>query len=109
MRGKNHEKKIDTGKFFPKKTRKATTKTVPASAAYAPTIHGKYMQFLSPETAKDISIYHNLKHKKHPCKPAIANDFKLYETNRGKGSTNGRGAILLYKHCSQSNFEKKPN
>jgi hypothetical protein len=33
-------------------------------------------------------------------KPAIANDFKLYETNRGKGSTNGRGAILLYKHCS---------
>jgi hypothetical protein len=54
------------------------------------------MQFLSPLTAKDISIYHYLKHKKHPCKPAIANDFKLYETNRGKGSTNGRGAILLY-------------
>jgi hypothetical protein len=72
-------------------------------------MHGKYMQFLSPETAKDISIYHNLKHKKHPCKPAIASDFKLYETNRGKGSTNRRGAILLYKHCSQSNFEKKTN
>ena len=35
----------------------------------------------------------NLKQKKHPCKPAIANDFKLYETNRGKGLTNGRGAI----------------
>jgi hypothetical protein len=34
--------------FFPKKTRKATTKTAPASAAYAPPINGKYMQFLSP-------------------------------------------------------------
>jgi hypothetical protein len=47
VRGKNREKKIDTDKFF-QKTRKATTKTAPASAAYAPTIHGKYMQFLSP-------------------------------------------------------------
>ena len=45
-------------------------------------------------------MYHNLKHKKHPCKPAITNDSKLYKTNRGKGLTNGRGAILLYKHCS---------
>jgi hypothetical protein len=53
------KKKIDTGKFFQKKNRKATTKTAPVSAAYAPTIHGKYMQFLSPLTAKDISIYHN--------------------------------------------------
>jgi hypothetical protein len=55
------------------------------------------VDFLTPE---DISIYHNLKHKKHPCNPAIANDFKLHETNRGKGSTKGRVAILLYKHCS---------
>jgi hypothetical protein len=47
VRGKNHKKKIDTGNFFQEK-RKATTKTAPASAAYAPTIHGKYMQFLSP-------------------------------------------------------------
>ena len=103
------KKKLIPVNLKKKKTRKATTKTAPASATYAPTMHGKYMQFLSPETAKDISIYHNLKHKKHPCKPAIANDFKLYETNRGKGSTNGRGAILLYKHCSQSNFEEKTN
>ena len=36
---------------FSKKTRKAKKKkkkNVPASAAYAPTIYGKYMQFLSP-------------------------------------------------------------
>jgi hypothetical protein len=33
---------------------------------------------------KQRKIY-NLKHKKHPCKPAIANDFKLHETNRGRG------------------------
>ena len=103
------KKKLIPVNLKKKKTRKATTKTAPTSATYAPTMHGKYMQFLSPETAKDISIYHNLKHKKHPCKPAIASDFKLYETNRGKGSTNRRGAILLYKHCSQSNFEKKTN
>jgi hypothetical protein len=33
--------------YFSKKKRKATTKTAPASAAYAPTMHGKYMFFLS--------------------------------------------------------------
>ena len=93
-------KQILIPEIFSKKMRRATKNTVLASAAYAPTIHGKYMQFLSPLTAKDISIYHNLKHKKLPCKPVIANDFKSYETNRGKGSTNGRGVILLYKHCS---------
>jgi len=32
----------------------------------------------------DISIYYNLKHKKHTCKSAIANDFKLNETNSVK-------------------------
>jgi hypothetical protein len=41
-------KQILIPEIFSKKTRKATTKTVPASAAYAPIIHGKYMQFLSP-------------------------------------------------------------
>jgi hypothetical protein len=46
VRGKNYEKKIYTGIFF-QKTRNATTKTAPVSAAYAPTMHGKYMFFLS--------------------------------------------------------------
>jgi hypothetical protein len=67
---------------------KSSKKTVPVSAAYALTIHVKYVQFLLLLTAEDISIYHKLKHKKHPCKPVIANDFKLHETNWGKGSTN---------------------
>jgi hypothetical protein len=31
-----------------KKREKQQQKTAPASAAYAPIIHGKYMQFLSP-------------------------------------------------------------
>ena len=62
------KKKLIPVNLKKKKTRKATTKTAPASAAYAPTIHGKYMQFLSPLTAKDISIYHNLKHKKQKKK-----------------------------------------
>jgi hypothetical protein len=47
VRGKNPEKKIDTGKFF-QKNDKSNNKTAPASAAYALTIHGKYMQFISP-------------------------------------------------------------
>ena len=41
------ENNFDT-EIFSKKTRKATKKTAPASAAYAQTIHGKYIQFLSP-------------------------------------------------------------
>jgi hypothetical protein len=53
VRGKNHEQKIDTGNFFPKnqksKKKKTNNKTTaPASITYAPTIHGKYMQFLTP-------------------------------------------------------------
>jgi hypothetical protein len=48
VRGKNHEQKFDTGKCFPKNEKKQQQqKTAPASAAYAPTIHGKYKQFLS--------------------------------------------------------------
>ena len=34
--------------YFFFKREKQQQKTVPASATYAPTIHGKYMQFLSP-------------------------------------------------------------
>jgi hypothetical protein len=46
--GQESWKQIDTGKFFPKKIQKQQQQNDPASAAYAPTIHGKYMQFLSP-------------------------------------------------------------
>jgi hypothetical protein len=48
VRGKNHETNFDTGKLVKKKREKQQQKTAPASAAYAPNIHGKYMQFLSP-------------------------------------------------------------
>jgi hypothetical protein len=49
VRGKNPEKKIDTGNFPPKNEKSnKQTKTAPASVTYALTIHGKYMQFLSP-------------------------------------------------------------
>jgi hypothetical protein len=53
VRDKNDEKKLIPVIFFPK-TRKAKKKktnnktTAPASITYAPTIHGKYMQFLTP-------------------------------------------------------------
>jgi hypothetical protein len=49
VRGKNHEKKFDTGTFFQNKNDQSNNKEAsPASTAYAPAIHGKYMQFLSP-------------------------------------------------------------
>jgi hypothetical protein len=44
VRGKNHENKIDTGKFFQKKREKQQQKLPPLPLP----IHGKYMQFLSP-------------------------------------------------------------
>jgi hypothetical protein len=44
VRGKNHEKKIDTGTFFQNKNDQSNNKEAsPASTAYAPAIHGKYM------------------------------------------------------------------
>jgi hypothetical protein len=39
VKGKNHEKKFDIGKFN-KKNEKSNSKTAPVSGAYTPTIYG---------------------------------------------------------------------
>ena len=46
--GQESWNKIWSQIFFPNKREKQQQKNCPPSAAYAPSIHGKYMQFLSP-------------------------------------------------------------
>jgi hypothetical protein len=60
VRGNNHEKKFDTGKIF-QKTEKNKKTTAPASVAYAPAIHGKYMQFFEIEVSEVDGISNEIK------------------------------------------------
>ena len=88
-------KKIDTDKFFQKKREKQQQK-LPRFRCLCTDYSWEIHAISLTINRKDISIYHNLKHKKHPCKPAIANDFKLPYMKRIEGRSRLTELVQYY-------------